>query len=70
MKECWKATGFLTRFWEWTKRQIIRDVPEEITLCEYDCHEEQCSTPIWEKCDRRLSKAAGELMPQRDSKGP
>jgi predicted TIM-barrel fold metal-dependent hydrolase len=28
-----------------------------------DCRKGQCTTEEWEKCERRLRKAGGELMP-------
>jgi hypothetical protein len=49
--------------WQWIKNQVVREVPEDIVLCEYDCRKKQCTLDEWTACDRRLHKAAGELMP-------
>jgi hypothetical protein len=53
----------LTRFGRWLRDQIVQDVPEDIALCELDCRKEQCEMGEWKGCERRLSKAAGELIP-------
>ena len=31
----------LIRLWQWVKDQIVREVPEDLVLCEYDCRKEQ-----------------------------
>ena len=61
--------GTVTRFWEWVKHQIVQEVPEDIALCEYDCHKQQCTGSEFETCDRRLTRAAGEFMPDRGESG-
>ncbi len=60
-----EADGSLVRLWRRLNDQIVGDVPEEIALCEYDCRKQQCTTDEWATCDRRLRRAAGELMPLR-----
>jgi hypothetical protein len=52
------------RFWQWLKDQIATDVPEADGLCEYDCRKPQCNQEEWATCERRISKAAGELWPE------
>ena len=54
-----------TRFWQWMKGQFLQTVPEDVEICEYDCRKRQCLVGEWEKCDRRVRRAAGELMPDR-----
>jgi hypothetical protein len=49
--------------WRWLRNQFIQEVPEDSALCEFDCRKGQCRMEEWETCDRRLTKAAGELMP-------
>ncbi len=56
----------LSRIWGWVRGQIVREVPEGIALCEFDCRKEQCVMGEWATCDRRQRKAAGELMPSRE----
>jgi|SRR5690348_12901673 len=46
-------------------RQLIGDIPDDIALCEFDCHRGHCSYGEWASCARRISNAAGELMPDR-----
>jgi hypothetical protein len=53
----------LIRCWQWVRDQIAQDVPEEIEICAFDCRKGQCTMGEWATCDRRLHKAAGELMP-------
>lgn len=53
----------LSRLWHWIADQIVQDVPANNELCEFDCRKGQCTAGEWEVCDRRLHKAAGELMP-------
>ena len=58
-----KGNQLAPRFWRWLRDQIIQEVPEDSALCEFDCRKEQCTMGEWESCERRLNKAAGELMP-------
>jgi len=53
----------LRRLWLGFKGQWIKEVPEDMALCEFDCRKGQCYHDEWESCERRISKAAGELMP-------
>jgi len=53
----------LKRLWRWAKDQVVQDVPEDTALCAFDCQKGQCTHTEWEACERRLHKAAGELMP-------
>lgn len=53
----------LRRFFQWVRKQIVQDVPEDAALCEFDCRKEQCTQGEWESCERRLKRAEGELMP-------
>jgi len=58
-----KSNQPIRGIWRWLRNQIVQDVPEDSALCEFDCRKGQCTTEEWEGCDRRLNKAAGELMP-------
>ncbi len=53
----------LKRLWRWAKDQVVQDVSEDSALCAFDCQKGQCTQDEWEACERRLHKAAGELMP-------
>ena len=57
------APGFFARAWRWIKGQMVGEVPPKDALCEFDCRKEQCMHDEWATCERRLSGAAGELMP-------
>lgn len=51
------------RLWQVVKRQIVDDAPEDLAICEFDCRKGQCLQDEWETCVRRISKGAGELLP-------
>jgi hypothetical protein len=51
------------RLWQFVKRQIIDDAPEELAICQFDCHKGQCTEAEWKTCERRVRKGAGELFP-------
>lgn len=53
----------LKRLWRTIQDQVAQDVPGEIALCAMDCDKDQCTREEWETCNRRHSRAAGELMP-------
>ena len=57
------AKGFLVQIWGRLKGEVVGEVPAGDALCEYDCRKKQCVQGEWASCDRRLSHAAGELMP-------
>jgi len=50
---------------DWVRRQMIDEVPEGDALCEFDCRKPQCHEGEWASCERRLQRAAGELMPEK-----
>jgi hypothetical protein len=61
----------LQRLVQFVKRNIVGDVPDDIALCEFDCRQGQCKQGEWAACDRRISKASGELYPDgRGTEGP
>jgi hypothetical protein len=49
--------------WQWIKNQIVQDVPEEIALCEFDCHKQQCTEREWQRCPRRIAWAGSKRRP-------
>jgi hypothetical protein len=57
--------NFFQNIWKWLSDQIIGEVPEDGALCEFDCRRLQCVEGEWDTCERRLHRAAGELMPAR-----
>ena len=54
-EEAKEATG---KPQSWLARQLVEDVPEDIELCEFDCHKLQCRTGDWANCKRRLEYLA------------
>ena len=58
-----KTTDPFSRARNWLRDPIVQPVPEGSALCEFHCRKQQCTMGEWESCDRRLSHAAGELMP-------
>jgi hypothetical protein len=52
------------RFSRWFRGHLLGEVPAEIALCEFDCPRGQCMEEEWETCQRRITRAAGELMPK------
>ena len=63
-----KALSLWARFIRWIKVQWVGEVPDEIALCEFDCRKDQCLEGEWLSCERRINRAAGELMPDASPK--
>jgi hypothetical protein len=59
--------NLLQNVWNWVSGQIVGEVPDEDAICEFDCPKLQCSEGEWDSCERRLHRAAGELMPAKKS---
>lgn len=36
------------------RSKVIQEAPEDIQLCEFECHKTECAIGDWKKCDRRL----------------
>lgn len=50
-------------------RSLVREVPEDIARCEFECRKPQCRHGEWESCERRLTymkQARGEPQPAPD----
>jgi uncharacterized protein YecT (DUF1311 family) len=65
-----KSNQPIRGIWWRFRNQIIQEVREDSALCEFDCRHGQCTMEEWESCDRRLNKAAGELMPSPRKTSP
>jgi hypothetical protein len=61
--------GLWNRFSRWIRGHLVGEVPPEIALCEFDCDRAPCPEEEWATCQRRITRAAGELIPE-SSKGP
>lgn len=55
--------GVLGRFYRWIAEKIAQDAPAGGEICAFDCRKEQCTQEEWAHCERRLTRAAGELWP-------
>lgn len=60
-----RTKAALIRLGQRVKSEVVRDVPEDIALCEFDCRRMRCTIGQWATCERRLQKCAGELKPPR-----
>jgi hypothetical protein len=49
-----KGVSNFYRLWQRFRNKVIQDVPEDIQLCEFDCHNLECAMGDWEKCEKRL----------------
>jgi hypothetical protein len=67
---CGDCMNFPRNIWNWLRRQVVDDVPQGEALCEFDCRKPQCTEGEWEVCERRLRRAAGELMPDKPEASP
>lgn len=54
--------NLLRKIRDWLAEQFVRDVPEENSLCEFDCLKPQCRQGEWTNCTRRLQGASRVLM--------
>lgn len=65
-----KRDRLIRRLWLWIRNQVVQEVPEDCALCEFDCRKGQCTMEEWATCERRLKRAAGELMPSPKKASP
>jgi hypothetical protein len=63
MPQVQKPEATRHRLWEFVKRQIVDEVPEEFAICEFDCRRVLCMPDESNTCERRIQKGAGELFP-------
>lgn len=52
------------RFSRWLRGHLVGEVPTDLALCEFDCPRGQCLEDEWTTCQRRISRAARESMPE------
>jgi len=51
--------SYFYRLWNWFRKGLIQDVPEDIAVCAFDCRKPQCRHGEWETCERRLLGMSG-----------
>jgi len=49
-----KGVSNFYRLLQQFKSTLIQEAPEDIQLCEFECHKAECAMGDWKKCDRRL----------------
>jgi hypothetical protein len=52
------GVDYFYALWQRFRNMIIQDVPEDYQMCEFECHNAECITGDWEKCERRLCSNA------------
>jgi hypothetical protein len=41
------------RLADWIFSKLVRDVPQELAVCEFGCREPYCTYGKWETCEKR-----------------
>ena len=54
-----RAIGRVQR---WFADHIVQNVPEEVSICEYECLEPDCHIAKWALCEKRLSQPENALI--------
>jgi len=39
---------------QWVRKELVQDVPEELAICKFDCRKSRCSQDDWIRCKRRI----------------
>lgn len=52
----------LERLGRWLSDHLIQNVPEEISVCEYECQEAECNIAKWAMCQKRLASPEQALL--------
>lgn len=47
----------LDRLRRWFSDHLIQNVPEEVSICEYECQEPDCHIAKWALCEKRTTHA-------------
>lgn len=52
----------IQNLWNWLHGQMVRDVPDSIAACEFDCRTITCRHGDWDRCPyRRWTEAVGPV---------
>jgi len=38
---------------DWLRQRFIKEIPEDISVCEFDCPLTKCTASIWAECELR-----------------
>ncbi len=58
------AAGLWNSCFRWFSGQLLGEVPDDTALGAFDCKRAPCPEGEWATCERRINRAAGELMPE------
>jgi hypothetical protein len=50
-----KPSGSRSTLWQRLKGMLIKEVPEDIAYCEFECRKGECSSTEWSTCERRIN---------------
>jgi hypothetical protein len=50
------------RVQRWLADHIIQNVPEEVSVCEYECQEPDCHIAKWAMCEKRATRPEKALF--------
>jgi len=50
------GTRSIERVQRWIADHIIQNVPEEVSVCEYECQEPNCHIAKWAMCEKRVPR--------------
>jgi hypothetical protein len=39
---------------DWLRQRFIQEIPDELSVCEFECRLKKCSESHWTKCELRL----------------
>lgn len=56
------VTRSIGRVQRWFADHIIQNVPEEVSVCEYECQEPDCHIAKWAMCEKRLTHPEKALI--------
>ena len=54
-----RAIGRVQR---WFADHIVQNVPEDVSICEYECQEPDCHIAKWALCEKRTVRAEEILV--------
>jgi len=52
---------YVSRLFDRWKDFVVADVPDDLAVCEFDCHTSRCTSREWARCDRRITNGRGEF---------
>lgn len=63
------APGLWNSCFRWFSGHLLGEVPDDIPLCAFDCKRAPGPEEEWATCERRIHRAAGELLPEPSFQG-